>query len=126
MNSGERLRVVRTSLGRHLTPFLSVEIVQVLSLFPVLMEINGTLYSWRFASWIIGGQRIAMALSCVGSIAFKGMEDILQRSKGVVFSLSVLSACVGKLCSIINTTAVERYWVKIMTHNSCNKTIDIS
>lgn len=45
VNSGERLRVVRVSLGRHLTPFWSVEIVQVLSLFPVLVEINSTLYS---------------------------------------------------------------------------------
>jgi iron-regulated transporter 1 len=61
------------------------------------------------------GQRVAVAGSCGILLALENGRDGTMRAgtdgqKGL-FALVVLLGCVEKLCSVMNTVAVERDWV---------------
>ena len=66
----------------------------------------------------IVGQRLAVVLSSLGFWAlstgildFPGFETLLM-------AVLVILACVEKLCSIMNTIAIERDWVVVIAENS--------
>lgn len=59
------------------------------------------------------GQRLAVAGSCA---LFWAMEEkrVQSRAMNGLFALSVVLACVEKLCSLMNLVAVERDWVSLL------------
>jgi solute carrier family 40 (iron-regulated transporter), member 1 len=64
------------------------------------------------------GQRLAVAGSCglfLVMLTKNGMGDKLRSS---LFAMSVLLACVEKLCSIAILVSVERDWVVVITHGN--------
>ena len=64
------------------------------------------------------GQRGAVILSCLGFWAFStDIRDVLG-FKILLIAILVLLACVEKLCSIMNTIAVERDWIVVIAETS--------
>jgi len=60
----------------------------------------------------IVGQRVAVALSCGVFWAMEtGKDDLGSDAKNGLLGLTILLACVEKLCAMVNLIAVERDWV---------------
>jgi len=58
------------------------------------------------------GQRVAVAVSCVGFLALKlNLLKTFGETRPLLLSVVILLACVEKLCSIMNTVSMERDWV---------------
>lgn len=58
------------------------------------------------------GQRVAVAFSCGAFWAMEtGKDDLGSDAKNGLLGLTVLLACVEKLCAMVNLIAVERDWV---------------
>lgn len=66
----------------------------------------------------IVGQRGAAILSCLGFWALSTNLLDFAGFKPFLIAILVLLACVEKLCSIMNTIAIERDWVVILAENS--------
>lgn len=66
----------------------------------------------------IVGQRGAAILSCLGFSALSTNLLDFAGFKPFLIAILVLLACVEKLCSIMNTIAIERDWVVILAENS--------
>lgn len=59
----------------------------------------------------IVGQRMAVAASCGILWAMESKRDMSTNMKQSLFAVTVLLACVEKLCSVANLVSVERDWV---------------
>ena len=66
----------------------------------------------------IVGQRGAVILSCLGFSALSTNALDVPGFRPLLISILVLLACVEKLCSIMNTIAIERDWVIIVAENT--------
>jgi iron-regulated transporter 1 len=67
------------------------------------------------------GQRIAVIASCIGFgylLLHQFSSDLLRYA---VLGILILLACVEKLCSIMNTVAIERDWVRQIVRGSLNR-----
>lgn len=81
------------------------------------------IFSPALGSWIDGGnrlnvvrvsivgQRIAVAASCGIFWIMLQRDDMHGRFKMALFGLTVILACIEKLCAVMNLVAVERDWV---------------
>ena len=62
-------------------------------------------------TFLLVGQRSVVIVSCIGfgSLLLQGFSsDLFQYT---TLSVLILLACIEKLCSIMNTIAIERDWV---------------
>lgn len=67
----------------------------------------------------IVGQRFAVAASCGLFWALESRGDALgRRTRDGFFALTVVLACVEKLCSMMNLLSVERDWVVVITEGN--------
>ena len=72
----------------------------------------------KVARLSIVGQRGAVVLSCLGFWALSTDGLDFPSSKPLLVAVLALLACVEKLCSIMNTIAIERDWVVVVAENS--------
>src|SRR3569833_184411 len=99
-----------------------------LSVYALVRSAAAILFAQAVGSWIdrgdrllvirvsIVGQRLAVAASCGAFWVMERRRDALSRqAMDGLFALTVLLACVEKLCSVMNLVAVERDWVVVIT-----------
>ena len=60
------------------------------------------------------GQRAAVIFSCLGFLHLLAIRDLSKPHHLIIFSALVILACMEKLCSIMNTVAIERDWVVVI------------
>jgi len=62
------------------------------------------------------GQRLAVAASCAAFLTLLALQDVLPAILAyALFTGLILLACIEKICIIMNTIAVERDWVIVIT-----------
>ncbi|KAK5092914.1 hypothetical protein LTR70_005222 [Exophiala xenobiotica] len=62
------------------------------------------------------GQRLAVAASCAAFLTLLTLKEALPTTAAyVLFTALLLLACIEKMCIIMNTIAVERDWVVVIT-----------
>ncbi|EED17365.1 iron-regulated transporter, putative [Talaromyces stipitatus ATCC 10500] len=68
----------------------------------------------------IVGQRLAVAGSCVIFGLLQQENDIIRggKVKDGLFAVTVVLACVEKLCSVLNTVSIERDWIVVITEGN--------
>lgn len=66
----------------------------------------------------IVGQRLAVAASCGIFWVLHQRNELEAKLRTALFALTVVLACVEKLCSIMNLVSVERDWVVVITQNN--------
>ncbi|PGH15243.1 hypothetical protein AJ80_05596 [Polytolypa hystricis UAMH7299] len=62
-------------------------------------------------------QRLAVAVSCIGFLVLEAVQSLKSWSKSCLLVVLAILACVEKLCSIVNLTAVERDWVVVIAQD---------
>ncbi len=60
---------------------------------------------------VIVAQRIAVAISCIGFLCLQRKDVLPILLTAFILAILVVSACIEKLCSIMNLISVERDWV---------------
>ena len=64
------------------------------------------------------GQRLAVAGSCGLFLVLYTESQLPLKVQNGLFAISVLLACVEKLCSIMNLVSIERDWAVVITQNN--------
>ncbi|PVI00807.1 hypothetical protein DM02DRAFT_707097 [Periconia macrospinosa] len=64
------------------------------------------------------GQRLAVAASCGIFWILHEQKDLGTKLRTGLFALTIVLACVEKLCSIMNLVSVERDWVVVITQDN--------
>jgi iron-regulated transporter 1 len=66
----------------------------------------------------IMGQRLAVAISCGIFWALHERKDLGVKLRTGLFAVTIVLACVEKLCFIMNLVSVERDWVVVITQDN--------
>lgn len=65
------------------------------------------------------GQRLAVVVSCCAFWAMLANPNVLgvetTNLQSVLLAVTIVAACVEKLCSVMNLVSVERDWVVVIT-----------
>lgn len=104
-----------------------------LSIYALVRSGAGIVFAQSVGSWIdtgnrlvvvrtsIVGQRVAVAASCAlfWVLQAKGGDGLGMRARDGLFALTIILACVEKLCSMMNLVSVERDWVRGVMPAGC-------
>ncbi|KAG8419449.1 hypothetical protein J3458_004313 [Metarhizium acridum] len=99
-----------------------------MSIYALVRSLSAMLLAHPLGTWIDSGNRLGVVrvsilgqrLAVAGSCGVLLLIELRMRALGVtgvngLFALLVALACVEKLCAAMNTIAVERDWVVVMT-----------
>ncbi|KID90574.1 Ferroporti-1 [Metarhizium guizhouense ARSEF 977] len=99
-----------------------------MSIYALIRSLSAMLLAHPLGTWIDGGNRLSVVrvsilgqrLAVAGSCGVLWLIEVRMGALSVtgvngLFALLVALACVEKLCATMNTIAVERDWVVVMT-----------
>ncbi|KAG9252817.1 Ferroporti-1 [Emericellopsis atlantica] len=100
-----------------------------MSVYALVRGFAAVLFAQTVGSWVdkgnrlhvvrasIIGQRASVIASCLVLWAME-TRDLSEKAKTGLFGVSVILSCVEKLMAVMNTVAVERDWVVVMTEDN--------
>lgn len=94
-----------------------------MSIYALVRSGSAIIFSQALGSWIdrgerlvvvrtsIIGQRLAVAASCALFWILLLEKNMQSGLKTILFAITIIFACVEKLCSVLNLVSIERDWV---------------